>query len=65
MPYQAGELGFSRWLRAREERHVAVAAHSGWLLAMFNGAIADADEATRSWFATGEMRTLLLRFEAK
>ena len=56
---------FAAWLRARPEVHVAVAAHSAWLLAMFNAVLttADGDEATRGWFGTGEMRTVLLTWE--
>jgi len=54
-------VDFVDWLLARPERHVAVATHSAFLLALFNAALdAAGDEAVRSWFATGEMRTVLL-----
>ena len=56
---------FLKWLKARPESHIAVAAHSGWLLSVFNGAIADADEQDRMWFSTGEMRTVQLTFAEK
>jgi len=56
---------FLEWLRARPETHVAVAAHSGWLLSVFNGAIAEADAEVRHWFSTGEMRTVELTFKDK
>eukprot|EP00729_Bicosta_minor_P021960 gene21960-31731_t len=56
---------FLEWLKARPEKHVAVAAHSGWLLAVFNGAVAEADAETRTWFATAEMRTVELTFTDK
>ncbi len=51
---------FAEWLLAAPESHVAVAAHSAFLLSLFNAALeCDADE-TRRWFATGEMRTVIL-----
>ena len=62
-------VGFVDWLLARPETHVAVAAHSAFLLALFNAALEaqedadeeDADEVgVRAWFGTGEMRTVLL-----
>lgn len=51
---------FLEWLVSRPERHLAVAAHSAFLLALFNAAMECDCEATRSHFATGEMRTVLL-----
>ena len=54
-------VGFVDWLMARPEQHVAVAAHSAFLLALTNAVLdAAGDEAVRGWFATGEMRTVLL-----
>ena len=54
-------VGFVDWLLARPERCVAVAAHSAFLLALFNAVLDTADDdAARGWFATGEMRTVLL-----
>ena len=55
---------FATWLFERPETHVAVAAHSAFLLATFN-AVLDCDgEETRQWFGTGEMRTVMLTREA-
>lgn len=58
-------IAFAAWLRAQPEAHVAVAAHSAWLLAMFNAVLTtdDGDEETRGWFGTGEMRTVLLTWQ--
>lgn len=54
---------FADVLFAREETHLAVAAHSAFLLAIFNAVFACDEEATRTWFGTGEMRTVLLHLE--
>jgi hypothetical protein len=55
---------FLQWLRAREEQHVVVAAHSAFLAAVFNGVVAyetdDQQRQLQGWFATGEMRTVEL-----
>ena len=55
--------GFARWLMARPETEIAVACHSTFLLALFNGAL-DADgegaHALLEHFSTGEMRTVVL-----
>ena len=37
-----------------------VAAHSAFLLAIFNAVFEVEDEETRRWFGTGEMRTVIL-----
>ena len=42
---------------------MAVAAHSAILLALFNAVFECDDDATRQWFGTGEMRTVLLTRE--
>ena len=34
--------------------------HSAFLLALFNAPLECEDEATRRWFATGEMRAVIL-----
>ena len=39
-----------------------VAAHSGFLLGLFNAALDVPEESTRLWFGTGEMRCLELTF---
>lgn len=51
---------FATALFDRPEIHLAVAAHSAFLLAMFNAVFECDEEATRLWFGTGEMRTVLL-----
>lgn len=83
---------FLLWLLERPERHVAIAAHSAFLLSCFNAvrtrlptrrppartssrappthahacchagacAVECDDEATRQWFGTGEMRSVIL-----
>ena len=57
--------GFALWLRGRPETHVAVAAHSAFLLATFNAILTTETEEARGWFGTGEMRTVMLTFESR
>lgn len=52
---------FVSWLLDAPESHVAIAAHSAFLLAVFNAALDVDSEETRTWFGTGEMRSVLLR----
>lgn len=47
---------------SRRPEHVAVAAHSQLLLSSINAAM-DGEEEASKWFVTGEMRTLLIRFD--
>ena len=42
---------------------VAVGSHSHILFMMMNAVVHTGDEDLRSWFATGEMRTVVLRWE--
>jgi broad specificity phosphatase PhoE len=60
---QVGErvYKFMEWLAERQEKHVAVNSHSGWLLTVFNG-ICECDPALKGWFQTGEMRSVKLEF---
>ena len=54
---------FLLWLQSRDEKVVAVASHSGWLMTLFNGVcVTDEKEKSglRQWFQTGEMRTVTL-----
>ena len=52
---------FIEWLLTeRTETHVAIAAHSAFLLAVFNAALDCDAESTRLWFGTGELRSVLL-----
>ena len=52
---------FMEWLSSRDETHVGVASHSGWLLTAFNG-IFECDETLKAWFQTGELRSVKLLF---
>ena len=56
---------FVEWLAKRPERTLAVATHSAWLLSLFNAVLLTEREEDRSWFGTGEMRGVELRFEPK
>lgn len=55
---------FMEWLAKREEKHVGIASHSGWLLTVFNG-ICECDDKLKDWFQTGEMRSVKLEFLQK
>lgn len=52
---------FLSWMYDRWETHIGVASHSGWLMAVFNGVV-ECDESLKSWFQTGEMRSVVLEF---
>lgn len=52
---------FLNWMSRRPETHIGVASHSGWLMAVFNGVV-ECDESLKSWFQTGEMRSVVLEF---
>lgn len=54
---------FLLWLRSRPESDIVVATHSAWLFALLNAVIDCDDDALKGWFATGEIRSLVLRFE--
>ena len=53
---------FAGWLGRRPERVIAVAAHSGFLLALCNAAFETDDEEITAWFGTGECRAVSLRW---
>ena len=61
-PPQLGERTgkFAEALFTRTEKQIVVAAHSAFLLAIFNAVFVCDQEDTRLWFGTGEMRTVLL-----
>lgn len=42
---------------------VCIATHSTWLLATFNAVLTTQDPSLKKWFATGEMRAVLLRWD--
>ncbi|GKY95600.1 hypothetical protein MPSEU_000521300 [Mayamaea pseudoterrestris] len=50
---------FLEWLALRNEKHVAVASHSVWLLTLMNGVVdvPAEHEHLKAWFQTGEMRS--------
>ena len=52
---------FLEWLETREEKHIGVTSHSGWLFTMFNGVL-DCDDTLKAWFQTGELRSVKLVF---
>jgi broad specificity phosphatase PhoE len=56
---------FFEWLSERPESHVAVASHSGWLFTMFNACCECNDQNLKSWFQTGEMKSVKLVFIQK
>lgn len=57
-------FAFMLWLRALEEREIAVATHSAWLFTLLNAVIDTANTPELSyWFQTGELRTVVVRFE--
>ena len=51
---------FAEWLLNRSEKCIAVAAHSAFLLTIFNAVFDVEDDAVRTWFGTGEMRCVVL-----
>lgn len=53
---------FMEWLRTRPEEEVVVATHSGWLLTLFNTVLTCDCEDLKTWFATGEMRSVLVSY---
>jgi broad specificity phosphatase PhoE len=54
---------FFEWLSERPECHVAVVSHSGWLFTLLNACCECGDDASlKSWFQTGEMRSVKLVF---
>merc|ERR1712113_399522 len=55
---------FMEWLELRDEKHIGVTSHSGWLFTLFNG-VAECDEKLKTWFQTGEMRSVKLVFSRK
>jgi broad specificity phosphatase PhoE len=52
---------FLEWLESRKETHVGVSSHSVWLLTLFNANLV-AEESLKSWFQTGELRSVVLEF---
>ena len=54
---------FMEWLSERDETHVGIASHSGWLLTLFNGSVETSNESLKIWFQTGELRSVKLSFE--
>jgi broad specificity phosphatase PhoE len=57
---------FLTWLAKRPERHVGVVSHSSWLLTLFNAVFENNEDNDNSklktWFQTGEMRSVVLEF---
>lgn len=51
------------WLKDRPEKAIAVVCHSAILCATFNAVLDIAKPEERTWFGTGEMRTMLVSWE--
>lgn len=51
-----------RWLQERKEERIVVSCHSTLLFALTNGVLECQDPALSTWFATGEMRPMVLCF---
>ena len=64
---QVGErvYQFMEWLSERSECYVAVSSHSAWLLTVFNGVCQSQHDSLEEWFATGELRSVVLEFVRK
>lgn len=54
---------FFEFLYERDEEHVGIASHSGWLMTLFNGLCECSEDNLKEWFQTGEMRSVQLIFE--
>lgn len=56
---------FLEWLALREEEHIAIASHSGWLLTLLNAVVEveAGHEHIKHWFQTGEMRSCSFIFQ--
>ena len=55
---------FMDWLSCRDEKVVGISSHSGWLLTLLNG-ICECEDNLKSWFQTGEMRSVKVAFNRK
>mmetsp|Transcript_16288 Transcript_16288/g.23260 ORF Transcript_16288/g.23260 Transcript_16288/m.23260 type:complete len:89 (+) Transcript_16288:285-551(+) len=53
---------FLEWMALRQESHIGLVSHSGWLMTVFNG-ILECDDSLKNWFQNGEMRSAVLVFE--
>lgn len=53
---------FLEWMALRQESHIGLVSHSGWLMTVFNG-ILECDDSLKNWFQNGEMRSVVLVFE--
>uniref|UniRef100_A0A061R0P8 Phosphoglycerate mutase-like protein n=1 Tax=Tetraselmis sp. GSL018 TaxID=582737 RepID=A0A061R0P8_9CHLO len=58
---------FLLWLRSRPEQEVAIATHSAFLFVLLNAVVDTGQlaEGLSSWFLTGEMRSVIITFEAE
>lgn len=53
---------FLEWLSQRPEKRFGISSHSGWLLTLFNGVCETEDDSLKTWWQTGEMRSVKLQF---
>lgn len=64
MAYRA--YAFLEWLRARPETNIVVGTHSAFLMCLYNVVLdCGTDEELKTFFATGEMRSTVLTWEAQ
>mmetsp|Transcript_34600 Transcript_34600/g.108687 ORF Transcript_34600/g.108687 Transcript_34600/m.108687 type:complete len:223 (-) Transcript_34600:146-814(-) len=64
LPHLAGRgLEFLLWLRKRPEAEVVVVAHFAWLMTLMNAVVECSEPELSNGFRTGELRSLVLRFE--
>lgn len=54
---------FMEWLGKRDEEHICVTSHSGWLMTLFNGIVDCEEDHLKEWFQTGELRSVKLEFD--
>eukprot|EP00808_Paulinella_micropora_P017589 g28797.t1 len=52
---------FLLWLRSRPEQQVVIATHSAWLFTLLN-TVVDCSAEHKTWFFTGELRSMVLSF---
>mmetsp|Transcript_43355 Transcript_43355/g.139319 ORF Transcript_43355/g.139319 Transcript_43355/m.139319 type:complete len:292 (-) Transcript_43355:64-939(-) len=54
---------FLLWIRSRPERDIVVASHFAWLFTLSSAVLHCDDASLKAGFLTGEMRSIIVRFE--